>query len=56
MTFPWNRISLFGQANPSHYISSDKNKDYKMDDVLIHECFDFLNSNIAQLFSQNFLG
>lgn len=56
MTFPWNRISLFRKANPSHYISSDKNKDWKMDDVLIQKCFDFLNSNIAQLFLQTFLG
>lgn len=41
MTFPRNRISLFRKANSSHYISSDKNKEDKMDDVLIQECFDF---------------
>lgn len=54
--FPEIGLVLFRKANPSPCISSDKNKKHKMDDVLIQECFDFLNSNIAQLFLQNFVG
>lgn len=55
MTFPWNRISLFRKANPHYNISSVKNKESKMDDVVIQECFDFLKFKYCTIVSAKFL-